>query len=479
MINFIFTKKIVSSGLCLTGMALGCFAQKTDKKPNIIYVFSDEQSIYELSGSLGGDPIIQTPNLDKLASQGIQFTRCVSNNSISVPHRAMLMTGQYSQNNGMLYNSDYSFPENKIGLQPDRPLFPVELRKQGYKMGYVGKWHLYPETNENKVVPEEFRYGFTDYWRKSSNYKDRYNTGYYDNKGVFHKLDGYAPTAQMDQLMEFVKMYKNEPFCAVLSWHPPHPPYRQGPQKWVDYYKSKLINYRKNVPDDLKTAKLKEDFTGAYSHVSALDEEMGRLMNLLEELNIDENTILIYSSDHGDLLQSQGWIGKVAPWNESILVPFIIRWPSNIKGGQKVDIPFSTVHIAPTLLGFAGVKVPDKMDGTDYSKFMQGKKSTAPKSAFIMGIAPPDVYQRDSTLRQQRLKFVYDWRGVYTGKYTYALNKENGKIVSGWLYDNENDPFQLNNLIEDEKYMAIAKKLKKDLYKYLVSVNETEWLGNE
>ena len=345
-------------------------------------------------------------------------------------------------------------------------------------MGYVGKWHLYPESENFKVVPLDYRYGFTDYWRKSSNYQDRYNTGYYDDNEVLHKLDGYAPTAQMDQLIEFVRMYKNEPFCGVLSWHPPHPSYKQAPEKWVKYYESQKIEFRKNVPEDCRDKKQMDNIVGAYSHVSAMDEEIGRLMQVLSELGIADNTILIFSSDHGDLLGSQGWFNKRAPWNESILVPFIIRWPDGIKGGKKDTSPLSSVDIAPTLLGFAGAAIPDKMDGNDYSGYIRGRDKLAPASAFLIGIAPDIISEKEWADHLEKKKMAYDWRGVYTGKYTYALRKEEGKIIPWMLYDNEKDPYQINNLVDAPSSGQIIKDLQKELNKYLAGVKETEWMLN-
>ncbi len=468
---------LITSGICFTGLSFtGCSEVKSEK-PNIIFVFSDQQSAFELSSYLGGDSVVQTPNLDRLAKEGIQFTNYVSNNPVCVPFRATLITGQYGQNNGLPFNTTRSVPDNKPGLQPDHPLFPLELKNNGYKMGYVGKWHLYPESEQFNVVPEVYRYGFTDCWRKSSNYQDRYNTGYYDDEGNFNKLDGYAPAAQMDQLIEFVKASKDVPFCAVLSWHPPHPSYRQAPEKWVKYYESKTIRYRENVPDKEKSEKLITNIIGAYSHVSAMDEEIGKLMNVLRELKIDKNTIVIYSSDHGDMLGSQGWYNKRTPWNESIQVPFIVRWPGGIKiTGRKESAPLSSVDLAPTFLGLAGIEPPAEMDGVDYSGFIKDPNQKGPESAFLIGIAPYNISEKDQQEHLDNKKMAYDWRGIYTSRYTYAVRKENGKIIPWLLYDNEKDPYQINNLVEEKESRKIIPELKDQLEKYLSSVRENDWI---
>lgn len=133
MKNYNFLKKYLSSSLLLSGFLLGGCSAKSAEKPNIIFVFSDQQSAFELSAALGGDPVLKTPNLDKLASQGVQFTNYSSNNPVCVPFRATLMTGQYGQNNGLPFNTTRNVSDNKPGLQPDRPLFPVELKKMATK----------------------------------------------------------------------------------------------------------------------------------------------------------------------------------------------------------------------------------------------------------------------------------------------------------------------------------------------------------
>lgn len=465
-------------GLICSGLIFGTIGLQAQEKPNIIFVFSDQQSFFELSGNLGGDPVIQTPNLDKLAEGGLQFSNFVSNNPVCVPFRASLLTGKYGKNNGLPYNTTRSVPDGKPGLQPNQPTFSTILKENGYKMAYVGKWHLYPESEDYKVVPTENRFGFTDYWRKSSNYQDRYNTGYYDDSGVFHKLSGYGPSAQMDQLIEFVRSSKDTSFCAVLSWHPPHPSYRQAPEKWVRYYEAADIKFRPNVPDSCRTEKERINLIGAYAHVSALDEEMGRLQDVLKESGIEKNTILIYCSDHGDMMGSHAWYNKRTPWNESVLVPFIISWPEKIKAGRTEKAPLSSVDIAPTLLGFAGIEPPKEMDGKNYSAFITGKNKSAPSSAFIMGITPPKLSEREMEEHSARKKMAYDWRGVYTPKYTYVVRKLNGVTEDWLLFDNQKDPFQLKNLIHDPSRRKTITALNRELAAYLERAGEKDWLND-
>jgi hypothetical protein len=207
-----------------------------------------------------------------------------------------------------------------------------------------------------------------------------------------------------------------------------------------------------------------------------MDEEMGRLMHLLAELGIEDNTLLIFSSDHGDLLGAHGWFNKRAPWNESILVPMIMRYPNGIKAGQKDPSPLSGVDIAPTLLGFAGVNAPEEMDGTDFSGYIMGRSNQAPESAFLIGIAPDNISEQDWQQHLEKRKMAYDWRGLYTGAYTYTLRRENGKIVPWMLYDNDKDTYQMTNLVNDPSYKTIINGLQKQLNQYLASVMERDWL---
>jgi arylsulfatase A-like enzyme len=266
----------------------------------------------------------------------------------------------------------------------------------------------------------------------------------------------------MDMVMGFIEEHASGPFCIFLSWHPPHPPFTEAPSRFEDLYPTDEIQVRPNVPAYMVTHTLRYQHRGYYAHISALDEEIGRLMGKLDDLGIADNTIVVYSSDHGEMLGSFGYRKKKKPWEESINVPFVIRWPASIPADQQLDVLFSTVDITPTLLGLAGVPIPAQMQGRDLSHVLKGQTGPAPDSALIMTIDPGTLPGGNE---------VGDWRGVRTLEYTYARRVEEAGVTPWILYDNPNDPYQMTNLINDPGYSGIQADLDAVLEEWLARLD--------
>jgi arylsulfatase A-like enzyme len=451
-------------------------------KPNIVYVFADQHRHCSWPG--GGDPQVKTPNLEALARDGLTFNHCVSNHPLCSPYRASLLTGRYQQAHTVAANVG----GNHGSLPTTEATIADVLKKAGYATGYVGKWHLYPGSVTGKVVPPgPHRHGF-DWWRACHNYRKRYDTRYYDDNGKEIVLPDYAPKCQMDLTLEFIEKNAEKPFCVFLSWHPPHSPYGEAPKRFGELYSPDHLKLRLNVPKDADTRKLREDHVGYFSHVSALDEEMGRLMRKLAELGIAENTIVCYSSDHGDMLGSFDLKAKNKPWNESIEVPFVVRWPAGLPKGKRLETLFSTVDITPTLLGLAGVPVLPQMQGADLSALLKGNDAPGPESAFIMGGGAlgleedeagggegeePEGKTRKEEKRGKGKKKVGSWRGVRTARFTYAKHGTGGDLEPWLLYDNEKDPFQMRNLVEEAEQAQTCKELDAMLSAWRKRVGET------
>ena len=448
--------------------------------PNIVFVFADQQRNASWPG--GGDPQGITPNVDRLAREGAVFNHCISTYPLCSPYRASLLTGRYPQATTITFNVPqadkivYDAGAAKQGLPTTEVTIADVLKKAGYATGYVGKWHLYPGGSQGLLVPPgPHRHGF-DYWRVCHNYGKRYDTRWLDDNGKEFVLPGYAPTSQMDQTLEFIEKNAARPFCVFLSWHPPHSPYDGAPQPFIDLYPPDKIKFRPNVPQEADMSRVRDAYVGYFSHVSALDHEMGRLMTKLTELGIETNTIICYSSDHGDMLGSHDLWAKRRPWEESINVPFIVRWPGHIPAGIRLDHLFSTPDIAPTLLGLASVPAPSRMQGVDLSDALRGKDVPGPESAFIMarGGLPnsakgeaedggkPASKKDEKTQGGKKSvapKDEGEWHGVRTPRYTYA-RIQGDKGATPWvLFDNEKDPYQMRNLAQDPASAGILKEL--------------------
>ena len=425
------------------------------KHPNILFVFADQMRGMDMN--CAGNLQVQTPNMDRMASEGTLFTHAYANCPVCTPSRATILTGRYPLSHRAVAN-DLPMPVSEVTIGE-------LLQEAGYKTGYIGKWHLDGVPRDKYTPPGPRRQGF-EYWA-AWNCAHRYFGGklYFDTPDPV-VLKGYEPIGQTDLAIKFIKNNQNRPFCLFLSWGPPHAPYEQVPKKYKDLYDPAQIKLRPNVkmkpPSGFRELKrlrslidLKSTIACYYAHITALDEQLGRLLDSLEELNLDEETIVVFTSDHGDMLWSQGMVKKEQPWEESINIPFIIQWKNVIPEGRVCDTLISTVDFVPTLLGLLELEVPEYVEGTDMSATVLGKNGLEPDSVFL--VAPVIV--------DQGFKMgIHEWRGVRTKRYTYGRWLDG----RGWiLYDNYSDPYQLNNLIDSTDALSIRDELESKLQGWL------------
>ncbi len=230
------------------------------KKPNIVYVFADQWRAESLGYT--GNPNVKTPNLDKLASEGINFTNAISTIPVCTPYRAMMLTGQYPLNNGMFMND--------VSLDPNAQSFAKLYKQNGYNTAYIGKWHL-DGNGRSAFIPKERRQGF-DYWKVLECSHSYNNSNYWGNDDELHLWEGYDAEAQTKDAIAYIEAQaKSEnPFCLMLSWGPPHAPYETAPKEFRELYENMDIQLRPNVPDEL-AEKTKATLKGYYAHCSALD----------------------------------------------------------------------------------------------------------------------------------------------------------------------------------------------------------------
>ena len=413
-------------------------------KPNIIFVMADQMR----GSAMGkGNEDVRTPNLDKFAEEGMLFTRAVSNTPVCSPVRASIITG--------LHTLKHELVNNDKALRTDVRTLAQCLNDAGYKCGYIGKWHMDCGDRGVFVPPGPRRQGFDDFWA-SYNCNHRYFEGYYylDDNPEPVWIDGYEPFGQTELAIDYLseKARQKDPFCLFLSYGPPHCPYEEVPQKYKDMYPVDKIELRQNTPGHAELHKI----AGYYAHITALDECFGNLLKSIEEVGLVENTLVIFTSDHGDMLFSQdrGW--KCKPWRESVIVPFIARWPGVIPEGRINGSLISHVDMMPTLLSIAGTGIPEGVQGVDVSGLFTGDDSNTQDSVFI-----------NYPISPKRFSFR-EWRGVVTEKYTYARFKEKPWV----LYDDKNDPYQLDNLIENPDQSEILKDLDEKLADWLKKLDD-------
>ena len=416
-------------------------AEQRRRRPNVLYVFSDEHR-WQSMGSTEM-PQVRTPHLQRLAAQGVSFSHCISNYPVCSPYRAILMTGRWPYQQQVI--------DNNIRLSPDQMTLGKAFKQAGYATGYVGKWHL------GGSRAEPFGFDLSLIWSKTN---DHWNSAYHPADGKVVKTKGYNATLMTDQALEFIEGHRREPFFLMVSLNPPHSKFTDAPDDQQALYPEGSLPYRRNVKERKGRKGKPRDpwpsYKGYHAHVTAVDAEMGRLMKRLDGLGIADDTIVVYTSDHGSMLGSQGVGGKRQPFEESIRVPFVIRWPAVVPPGRCEDGLLGAIDLMPSLCSLAGLGVPKSCVGTDLSSAMRGERGPRPASQFLMHIS-----KRNASGGERHPAPIF--RGVTTGRYTYAVYPDRP-----WcLFDNERDPYQMRNLIDERSSADVRAGLRRLLADWL------------
>jgi len=392
------------------------------KRPNLLFVFSDAHRARTLG--CYGDEQIKTANFDNFASEGMLFKNCVSPAPLCVPMRISNMTGLLACKTGVYLNGhadrfDYRKHE----------LVGRTFKKAGYVCGYIGKWHM---GYVNTAPGDPRRFGFDDFWRVTGNENGTGNHEYFDwtvwtGKDSQIQRTGFRPDGMVEFAEEFLTANKDKRFCLYLAFGPPHGPLT--PDAKNDHYQGYVPP--PNVPEEsIETAS--EKLAKYAGLVEGLDDAFGNLMNILKNLGLDKDTIVVYTSDHGSMHKSHNLGAKSKPYDESLRVPFLIRWPGKIRAGGQIDMPFSVVDFFPTMAGLADIEAPNDLSGKDFSDLILGRDGAQQQETVYLTMHSSDVVPAPG------------WRGVKTSRYTYV------RTVNGpWLlFDDANDPYQLNNLVQ-------------------------------
>jgi arylsulfatase A-like enzyme len=415
-------------------------AAEPARRPNVLIVIPDQFRAQAL-GCMG-NPDVHTPHLDRLAAEGILFRQTFANTPVCCPARAVLLTGKYAHRNGMVCND--------LRLRESEPTLAKLLRAEGYRTGFIGKWHLDGgPRNPGFVPPGPRRQGF-DFWAACECRHDHFNPVYFRDTPQPIRGSKFEPEVLIDVALEFLRASRDRPFFLVVSMHPPHDPYG-APKVYMERYDPQKLTMRRNWRPGVKQAG-REQIAAYYAAITAIDDQVGRLLRGLADLGLDRDTIVLFTSDHGDMLGSQGARLKRKPWEESIRVPGILRYPARVKPGRKVDALFSHVDVAPTLLALCGVRVPGDMQGSDLSGVVLGKTDRGPDSVFFQIFVP---FDGDGT--------PHPWRGVRTARFMYARTEKEPWV----LYDLEKDPDELTNLAANAEARPVRAELETRLARWM------------
>jgi arylsulfatase A-like enzyme len=423
---------------------------EVEKKPNVVFIFADEWRAQDLGYM--GNPDVKTPHIDKLANQSVNIRNAIAGASVCSPYRASLLTGQYPLTHGVFVND--------VLLNPEAETIGKVFKAGGYETGYIGKWHLDGHGREN-FIPKERRQGF-DYWKVLECTHDYYESWYWNNEDEKKKWDGYDAYSQTRDAIAYIEDRKNsdKPFFLVISWGPPHTPFFPVPEEFEALYRDKDLRVRPNVPEG-RIERTKRDLIGYYSHISALDQCIGELRDAITKAGMDENTIFVFTSDHGHMVNSHGQYDKQKPYEESIHVPFLIRYPALLGDkGRDTDMLLNTPDIMPTLLSLCKLPIPVSVEGDDLSKIITGEIDDYTEAVLISCPHPFGQWHRGRGGKE--------YRGVRTKQYTYARD-----LNGPWLlYDNKKDPYQTSNLIGDDGMASVKKELEGHLERLLAKTND-------
>ncbi|MCX5758562.1 MAG: sulfatase [Candidatus Hydrogenedentes bacterium] len=432
-------------GLTAATLALGAHADPARHgKPNIVFAFSDEHRWQSMGCS--EMPGLRTPNMTRLAAEGTMFTHCISNAPVCSPYRGMLMTGRWPHQQGVT--------DNGLPLDPNRPTLGKAFQAAGYRTGYVGKWHL------GGVRAEPFGFDESLIWTDDNTHWDK--SEYHPREGEPVRPKGYNARLMTTQALDFIGKNDERPFFLMLSWNPPHSNFLDAPDEKKALYPPGSLPWRENVPEAVRNGEMKDGeiwsqstwpyCQGYHAHISAIDDEIGRLLVCLEGRGIDHDTIVVYTSDHGSMMGSHGVGGKRQPYEESIRVPFFVRWPGSIPKGRTCDALFGVPDLMPTLCGLAGLAAPDSCAGRDLSRAMLDGRDPESEAQPIMHISKENASGGE---RHPAPLF----RGLRTERYTYAV-REDGPWL---LFDNREDPFQMANRVDDSALADVKRKLHAQL----------------
>ena len=503
--TFIFT----GLTLCVAG-----FAQAQSKAPNILFIMSDDhtsQAISAYGGYLG--QYLPTPNIDRIGKEGARLNHCFVTNSISVPSRACILTGQYSQKSGVYTLSDM--------LDRDHPTVAKELRKAGYQTAIIGKWHLGTEPagfDYYNVLPGQGRYYNPllikkGDWEKGPGGRPRQTEyGGHSTDVIANEAIGFMQSVDPDRPF-FLQCHFKAPH---RSWEPAHrfkdlleDVYIPAPDNILDAYDGKgaytqalRMSMEHLNKTDLKGKTIPENISRdeqrlwAYQSyikdylrcVAGIDENVGRILKYLDDNGLTENTIVIYTGDQGFFLGEHGWFDKRLIYEECLRMPFLIRYPKEIKPETINNDIVMNLDFAPLFLDYAGIPVPSYMQGESFRNNLKGQNpANWRKSMYYRYWMNDDNDHHVAAhygIRTERYKLVYYYALPLGMK---GANK--GSLVPEWeLYDLQNDPAEMNNIYENPANKNLIAQLKKELlqlkekyddqdskYPEMVELNKKYW----
>jgi arylsulfatase A-like enzyme len=470
----------IAAGLAVAGWRSGFAAgaaPATTPRPNILYIMADDHASHAISAY--GSKVNRTPQIDRLAKEGMRFDNCFVTNSICTPSRAAILTGKYSHINGVpVFNR----------FDGSQPTLAKHLHAAGYHTGMIGKWHLGSDPT-----------GF-DYWNILPG-QGVYHDPVFIEMGKRRKHQGYVTDLITEFSIEFLKgRPAGKPFFLMCHHKAPHRPWEPDgkharefavakipePETFHDDYATRgdaareatmridrdlqPSDVKQTPPPGLSDLELKQWKYQRYMQdylacVAAVDDSVGRLLDYLDSSGLAQNTIVIYTSDQGFFLGDHNWFDKRFMYEESLRMPFLVRWPGRIRPGSTANAMVLNVDFAPTLLAAAGMSVPADMQGRSFLPILEGHKPADWRTS---------IYYR---------YYHYPWHhrvqphyGVRTDRYKLIYFN---KLDQWELYDLKLDPHELKNVYNDPAYAETVRRLKADLDRLKKEVRDEDQFAGQ
>lgn len=447
------------------------------ERPNILYIMSDDHAAHAISAYFS--TINKTPNIDRIANGGMRFNNCLVTNSICTPSRAAILTGKYSHINGVPVFNRFD------GSQPTLAKY---LQAAGYHTGMIGKWHLGSDPT-----------GFT-YWNILPG-QGAYHNPVFIEMGQRKKHTGYCTDLIADFSLEFLKNRpKDKPFFLMCHHKAPHRPWEPDekhrkqwenvevpePESFNDDYAGRSDAAREATmridrdltptdlkikppegltPEQLKKWKYQRYMRDYLACIASVDDNVGRLLDYLDESKLADKTIVIYTSDQGFFLGDHNWYDKRFMYEESLRMPLLVRWPGTAKKGTLQSRLVLNVDFAPTLMEAAGLKVPADMQGRSFMPLLRREKPADWRTSMYYRYYHYPMHHR-----------VQPHYGIRTARYKLIFFN---KINQWEMYDLYKDPRELKNLYNDPAHADLVKTLKDEMYRLKKELKDEDQFENE
>ena len=446
--------KLIYGGLLAISALTGCMEPVTEKPLNIVYIMTDDHTAQMMS--CYDKRYMDTPNLDRIANEGVRFTNSFVANSLSGPSRACMLTGKHSCENKFYDNSTCVFDSSQ-------QTFPKLLQKAGYQTALIGKWHL-----------ESLPTGFT-YWEIVPGQGDYYNPDFITQTNDTIQRHGYITNLITDDAIDWMenKRDKEKPFCLLIHHKAIH-------RNWMAdtcnlaLYEDKEFTLPDNFFDDyegrpaaaaqeMANWKFQRYMRDYMKTVKSLDDNVGRVLNYLEENGLLDNTLVVYTSDQGFYMGEHGWFDKRFMYEESMRTPLIMRLPKGFDRKGDITEMVQNIDYAPTFLELAGVKVPEDIQGESLLPLLKGKKPAG--------------------WRKSLYYHFYEYPAEHMVKRHYGVRTDPYKLIhfyndiDAWeLYDLEKDPAEMHNVINDPAYSEVLADMQAELKKLQIQYNDTDFV---